>query len=103
MLKPHSPMRTRMAHRIAAYWQGPAAQVTVSTALQAALGCLERFVNEFTGADATVRSRRTGSLAHPRMHSHPPQVSIVIPFFGRAPEHLALLDETLATVDQQTF
>jgi glycosyltransferase involved in cell wall biosynthesis len=37
------------------------------------------------------------------MHSHRPQVSIVIPFFGRGPEHLALLDETLGTVDQQTF
>jgi glycosyltransferase involved in cell wall biosynthesis len=36
------------------------------------------------------------------MDSHHPQVSIVIPFYGRTPERVALLDETLGTVDQQT-
>ena len=34
--------------------------------------------------------------------NHHPQVSIVIPFHGRTPEHVALLDETLETVGQQT-
>jgi glycosyltransferase involved in cell wall biosynthesis len=37
------------------------------------------------------------------MHRHQPQVSIVIPFYGKARDQLALLDETLGTVDQQTF
>ena len=36
------------------------------------------------------------------MDNHHPQVSIVIPFYGRTKEHVTLLDETLGTVDQQT-